>query len=263
MERKLLQAALEAASNAGDVLRDRLWEERQIRLKGYRDTVTDADTAAEEAVFSVVRSRFPQHSIVSEEAGEIEQGTEYVWLIDPLDGTTNYSRGHPTFSVSIAIMSEGKPVVGVVHDPLRSHTFSAIRDGGATLNGRPLRVSDVDSIGDALLGLEWAHADSDRETVLRRLDELAPNCRTVRSLGSAALAMAWVGAGWLDLYFATGLYPWDVAAASLIVTEGGGLVTGWGGEAWSVGQSDLLVSNGLIHTHALEMWAGVVDDSNS
>jgi myo-inositol-1(or 4)-monophosphatase len=262
MERELLQIALEAASKAGDVLRDRLWEERQISLKGYRDTVTDADTAAEEAVLSVVRSRFPQHSIISEEAGEIEGGTEYVWLIDPLDGTTNYSRGHPTFTVSVAVLSEGEPVVGVVHDPLRGQTFSAIRGGGASLNGRALKVSSVDRVSDALLGLEWAHADSDREAVLKRLDMLAPHCRTVRSLGSAALAMAWVGAGWLDLYFATGLYPWDVAAASLILAEGGGLVTGWGGEYWHIGQSELLASNGLVHTRALEMWAGLADESN-
>ena len=262
MERELQQVALEAASSAGEVLRERLWGERQIRLKGYRDTVTDADTAAEEAILSVVRSRFPQHSIVSEEAGEFGQGTEYVWLIDPLDGTTNYSRGHPTFTVSIAVVREGKPVVGVVHDPLRCHTFSALRDGGATLNGRAIRTSSVDRIGDVLLGLEWAHADSDREAVLKRLGALAPHCRTVRSLGSAALAMAWVGAGWLDLYFATGLHPWDVAAASLIITEGGGQVTGWDGKAWDVGKSELLASNGLMHSYALEMWGRAAKESS-
>jgi myo-inositol-1(or 4)-monophosphatase len=147
-------------------------------------------------------------------------------------------------------------VVGVVHDALRGHTFAARRGGGATLNGQPIRVSRVDRLRDALVGLDWAHADADRQEVLRRLVPLAPRCRTLRALGSAALALTYVGVGWLDLYFATGLFPWDTAAASLIVVEAGGRVTGLDGEPWRVGQPALLATNDLLAGEVLLLWEG-------
>jgi len=252
----LLQTALEAALLAGEVLVERLDRRREVVVKGYRDEVTDADTAAEKAILSLIRTRFPDHGILSEEAGGQGMDSACVWVVDPLDGTTNYARGHPVFSVSIAVVKRGKPVVGVVHDPLRGHTFAARRGGGATFNGRAVHTSHVERIDDALVGLDWAHADTDREELLRRLAALAPRCHTVRAIGSAALALAYVGVGWLDLYFARGLFPWDTAAASLILAEAGGRITGPEGEPWQVGRPALLASNGLLHKEIISTWRG-------
>jgi len=253
-DRELLEVAREAAHRAGEVLMGRLWGPRRVTPKGYRDALTDADTAAEEVVLSLIRARFPTHAVISEEAGGTEGGSPFVWLVDPLDGTTNYSRGQPTFSVSIAALREGEPLVGVVHDPVRGHTFVARRGGGAALNGRPLSVSRTGRLEEALVGLDWARADEDRAEVLWRLRALAPRCRTVRALGSAALALSYVAAGWMDLYFATGLFPWDVAAATLILTEAGGRVGGWEGGPWRLGERALLATNGLLDGEVLAVW---------
>lgn len=254
MERAYLEVALEAARRAGEVLVARLWDERTVEMKGYRDPVTEVDAAAEETIVSILREYFPDHAILAEEGGEREAVSPYLWMVDPLDGTTNYSRRNPMFTVSVALTREDQCLVGVVHDPLRDQTFSAQRDGGASLNGRRLRASQVEDISDALVGLDWAHADDARQDVLRRLSALAPRCRTIRALGSAALALTYVGAGWLDVYFATGLYPWDSAAASLIVTEAGGGITDWEGKPWQLGQPTLLATGGGVHAQVLEIW---------
>jgi myo-inositol-1(or 4)-monophosphatase len=254
---ELLATALEVAHRAGEVLVERLGQRRTVVLKGYRDEVTDADTCAEAVALSLIRDRFPDHAILSEEAGRREAEGIHVWVVDPLDGTTNYARGHPTFSVSVAVMVRGDTVVGVVHDPLRGHTFAARRGGGVTLDGSPVRASRVGRLRDALIGLDWARSDADREDLLRRLAALAPRCRTVRTLGSAALAQSYVGAGWLDLYFARGLFPWDTAAASLIVVEAGGRITGLDGEPWGMEQPALLVTNGRLHEEVLALWGAL------
>jgi myo-inositol-1(or 4)-monophosphatase len=256
MEHELTAVAIRAARSAGGLLAKALWEEREINLKGYRDTVTDADGAAEAIVLSLIRSHFPDHSILAEESGKELGSSPYTWVVDPLDGTTNYARGHPTFSVSVAVLKDAQPVVGVVYDPIRSHLFAAQRGGGVIFNGDSARASSIDELASGLVALDWAHADEDRQEALRRLTLLSPFCRTVRSLGSAALALAWVGMGWLDVYFGTGLYTWDVAAGGLIVSEGGGRLTGWGGEPWEVGQRRVLATNGPLHETVLQLWEG-------
>lgn len=249
----LLATALEAAWQAGKVLLAHAGEQHVIAAKGYRDDVTEADAAAEQAVLAVLRAAFPEHAILSEEAGALA-GSGCQWIVDPLDGTTNYARGHPTFSVAVAAVREEMPLVGVVHDPLRGHTFAARQGGGATLNGRAIGVSGTAHLIDAVIGLDWAKSDADRAETLRRLGMLAPRCRTVRSLGSAALALAYVAAGWLDAYFATSLHPWDTAAASLIIAEAGGMLSGWNGESWQVGRPTLLAANSTLHPLILHTW---------
>jgi myo-inositol-1(or 4)-monophosphatase len=250
----LLEIALRAAHQAGAVLLKRRGEKHDVERKGYRDVVTSADWAAEEAVLAVIGARFPGHAILSEEAGAAAGPAPYTWVIDPLDGTTNYSRGHPTFSVSVAVLRDETPLVGVVHDPVRQQTFAAVRGDGATVNGAPIEVSRFDRLADSLVALDWAHADVDRAWVLERLRLLAPGCRTVRSLGSAALAMAYVGAGWVDVYFARGLQPWDTAAGHLIITEAGGEITRPDGGLWRLGDPALLATNGRVHEAVLEAW---------
>ena len=256
MKQVLLEIALEAAHRAGAVLRERVGGEQEIERKGYRDVVTEADRAAEAAVLSAIEARFPDHAILSEEAGAISGDSPYTWVVDPLDGTTNFSRGHPTFSVSVGVLHQGTPVVGVVYDPLREQTFAAVRGQGATVNGVPVAASRSNLLAHSLVALDWAHADEDRAWVVERLGRLAPVCRTVRSLGSAALALAYVGAGWMDIYFARGLGPWDAAAGSLIISEAGGKITRPDGEPWRVGDPALLATNGEVHEAVLKAWQG-------
>jgi len=169
-----------------------------------------------------IRARFPDHTIISEEAGGGEISSGYTWVVDPLDGTTNYAHRHPVFAVSIGVLERGEPLIGVIHDPLRDQTFVAERGGGARFNGAPMHVSRVAGLRDALVGLDWGHADEVRERILVYLHRVVPRCGTLRVLGSATLALAYVGAGWLDAYFHLALQPWDAAAGMLIVAEAGG-----------------------------------------
>ena len=258
MEQELLEVALEAAHRAGGILLQRSTGSRQVTVKGFRDTVTDADMAAEAAILAVIRERFPDHAVLSEEAGASGPDSPFVWLVDPLDGTTNYSRGYPIFCVSVAVVHQGEPIVGVVHDPLRQHTFAAVRGGGARAGSGRAVPSQISGLEDALVGVDWARARDEREEMLRRLVVLAPRCRTVRAIGSAALALTYVGLGWLDAYFAAGLCPWDVAAASLFVSEAGGRLTDLAGQPWRLGGRALLATNGLLHDAVLDLWAGAL-----
>ena len=145
-----LETAIQAARAAGRILVERLPAEREVHVKGLRDIVTDADLAAEQAIIQTIRTRFPTHALLTEESGESRGDAAYVWVVDPLDGTTNYSRRFPIFSVSIGLLHKGELTVGVVYDPLADRLFAAERGRGATMNGTPLHVSHIDRLGDAV-----------------------------------------------------------------------------------------------------------------
>jgi len=249
----VLKTAIEAAKQAGRVIAKRYSAPHTITLKGCRDLVTDVDTAAEAAILSLIRARFPDHTIISEEAGGNKISRGYTWVVDPLDGTTNYAHGHPVFAISIAVLEGGEPLIGVIHDPLRDQLFVAQRGNGARLNGAPVHVSHVANLCNALLGTDWGHSNEVRERMLIYLRRVAPRCGTVRMLGSATLALAYVAAGWLDAYFQLSLKSWDAAAGMLIVTEAGGRCTTLEAESYRVGLPGCLASNGLIHDELL--WA--------
>ncbi len=252
----MLQTAIEAASRAGRTILVRYPGERKLTVKGYRDLVTDADMAAEEVIIDLIRARFPDHAILSEEAGGSDISDGYTWVVDPLDGTTNYTHHHPVFAVSIGVLQDGNPLMGVIHDPLRNHTFVAHRGGGARLNDVPIHVSRVANFGNAMLGLDWGHANGMRKTILAYLHQLALRCGTLRVLGSAALALAYVAAGWLDTYFSMGLKSWDTAAGTLIVTEAGGRCSTLKGTAYRVTLPGCLATNGIIHDQMLAVFHG-------
>ncbi|MCC7359975.1 MAG: inositol monophosphatase [Anaerolineales bacterium] len=249
-----LDTALAAAVDAGGVLR-RLWNKpRQVQAKGPRDIVTDADFVAQAAALGRVQSAYPQHAFLSEEGRHAIDlsGPTPTWIIDPLDGTTNYARRQPVFAVSVALAWDGAVQVGAIHDPLRRETFYAARGGGAWLQRgvtrpRALRVSGVPDLDSAVVGLDWAREPRLRAKSLAALNRLAPRCRTVRATGSAALGLAYVGAGLTDGYFHHMLQPWDLAAAVLLIAEAGGAVTTPSGSAWRLGLSQIAVSNGRIH----------------
>jgi myo-inositol-1(or 4)-monophosphatase len=243
----LLETAIQAAQAAGQILVERLPAKREVHVKGLRDIVTDADLAAEKAIVEIIRARFPDHALLTEETFSHASEAPYVWVVDPLDGTTNYSRRFPIFCVSIGVLQRGQLAAGVVYDPLRQQLFAAERGRGATLNGQPLHVSAFDRVAHAVIGLDWAHAHQDRRQVLALLGQIAPACGTVRGIGSAALGLCYVAAGWLDAYFNVSLKPWDMAAGLLLIEEAGGRVTDITGRPWQPWAGQVLVSNGHVH----------------
>lgn len=248
----MLNIAIEAAREAGCVLIEKLNEPRVIRVKGKRDIVTDADLAAQEAILRIIKACHPDHDILSEELAQEHSGhSDYCWIIDPLDGTTNYSRRYPCFSVSIAASFKGELILGVVYDPLREQLFKAQHGKGAYLNGKKIKVSERGGCGEALIGLDWSHRSKERAKVVQLVTAVAPLARTLRTCGSAILGLCYVAGGWLDAYFNIALKPWDGAAASLIVREAGGKVTDLAGQSWQLDSPQCLASNGLIHEEML------------
>jgi myo-inositol-1(or 4)-monophosphatase len=254
----MLQTAIEAAHRAGKAITERYPAEHTVIIKGHRDLVTEADTAAESIIINLIHQRFPDHAILSEEAGGNGIGDGYTWVIDPLDGTTNYAHRIPLFCVSVGVLEGGEPLAGVIYDPLRGQTFAAERGKGATLDGAPMHVSQTSLFGHALLGFDWAHSDEVRAQILELLLRIVPRCGTVRALGSAALGLAYVAAGWLDGYFHLALKPWDAAAGTLLIAEAGGRCTTPDGEPYRTAAPGCLATNGLVHDNLLAMIADLL-----
>ena len=252
----MLQTAIEAARRAGRVIAERYPGGRSLTVKGFRDLVSDADVASEASIIDLLQARFPDHTIISEEAGGSEISSGHTWVVDPLDGTTNYTHHHPVFAVSVGVLKGGEPIIGVIHDPLRDHMFVAEKGHGARLNDEPITVSRVANLENALVGLDWGHRNEVRERILVYLHRLAPKCGTMRVLGSAALALAYVAAGWLDTYFQLGLKPWDAAAGMLMVTEAGGQCSTLEGKPYRVDLPDCLATNSLIYDELLTVMHG-------
>ena len=245
----MLDLAIRAAREAGRVLMERFGRPHEISVKGLRDIYTEADLAAETVAIRTIRQGCPKAVFVSEESN-IAHGhseDEPTWYIDPLDGTTNFARGLPPFSVSVAMARAGQVQCGTVYDPLLDQLFTAERGRGAFLNDRRLQVSARSALIDGLILLDWPRHQPWRDASARFLARLVPQVGTVRSRGSAALAFCNVAAGWAEAYFQFTLSPWDVAAGLVIVEEAGGKITGLRGQPSSLGQQDWLATNGLVH----------------
>jgi myo-inositol-1(or 4)-monophosphatase len=245
------ELAIETALAAGAVLRERLSLDRTIDFKGAIDLVTDADRASEELVERAITSRFPEHRFVGEEttflSGDTPAGSElYTWLVDPLDGTTNYAHRYPHFAVSIALEHAGKVILGVVYDPMRDELFVAERGGGATLNGIPIAVSRIDTLERSLLGTGFPYAPEERSENARVWNGFLALSQGVRRDGSAALNLCYVAAGRLDGFWERPLNAWDLAAGSLLVEEAGGVVAGYDGTPFGPYRREIICSNGLI-----------------
>lgn len=249
----MLETAIAAARRAGDLIAEQYPTQRNASYKGYRDLVTETDIAAEKTIVDLIRNRFPDHAILSEETPGGEIGEGYTWVIDPLDGTSNFTHRLPIFSVSVALLKQGQPLVGVVYDPMRDQLFVGQRGRGATRNGEPLRISAVEHLQESVVGLDWARAQKARNQVLSKLQRVAPRCHTVRILGSAALGLTYVAAGWLDGYFHLALHPWDAAAAVLLVTEAGGRSTTFDGKPYDLNSPRCVASNGRIHDALMDV----------
>jgi myo-inositol-1(or 4)-monophosphatase len=256
----LRRTAEEAARMAGRVLAERFQGERTIEFKGGIDLVTDADRAAEEALLAFLRGRHPGHAVLAEESGA-SQGTGLRWIVDPLDGTTNYSHRVPHFCVSVGVDGPGGLLAGAVYDPLRDELFSAARGEGATLNGRPLRVSGAADLKRSLLCTGFPYDVHQRpEVPVGLLRRFIVRAQGVRRTGSAALDLAYVAAGRFDGFFEFGLKPWDVAAGALLVQEAGGTMCRIDGAPFQVGHGDVLACTPGISEVLLEECRGFLAD---
>jgi len=261
MSEKVIKVARQAALAAGAVLRLNFLKTHEIHLKGVIDPVTESDLQAQEIILAIIHRHFPEHGFLAEE--EVGEGTPSGqpppagppprWIIDPLDGTVNYAHGFPMFCVSIAYEEEGVLQYGVIYDPLREEMFEARRGWGAFLNGRPIRVSCTDQMNAALLATGFPYDIRERlgETAARLRHMLAVS-QGIRRAGSAALDLAYVACGRFDGFYEENLKPWDTAAGVVIVTEAGGRLSTFNGEAYHIFAPNIVASNGLIHDRMLE-----------
>jgi len=258
----MLDTAIEAARAAGQIIVEKYRQPIAVHTKGFRDLVTEVDIAAQQAIVDLIAARFPSHAILAEEdPGKLDDEREYTWVVDPLDGTTNYAFRLPIFSVSIGLAHRGEPVLGVVYDPMRDHLFCAQAGQGAFLNGTPLRVAEREELIGTLVAFDWARDPRIREAVLRILNHVAPQVGTVRALGSAALGPCYVAAGWLDAYFHARLSPWDAAAGAVIVREAGGQATDFAGQPWSLTSPRFLAASSALHPGMLALIREVLTQS--
>ncbi len=228
----LLNVAVMAARNAGNVLIRKLANPEKLKVdqKARNDFVSDADHAAEAAIIDTVRKHYPDHAILAEESGR-DGDSDVVWIIDPLDGTTNYLHGFPVFAVSIGVEVNGRIEHGVVYDPARQELFTASRGAGAQLDGRRIRASGRSKLDQALIGTGFPYklVDEEMTPYLRMLETVLRNTSGVRRPGAAALDLCYVAAGRLDGFWETNLNAWDLAAGSLMIREAGGIVSGLDG----------------------------------
>lgn len=239
---------------AGRIMLESLGRAHDVAHKGEVDLVTEVDLALEETIGEAIIRRFPEHSVFSEERWREDQArqAEYIWLVDPLDGTTNYVHGYPMFCVSVALVQREDVLLGCVYDPLHEELFYAEKGGGATLNGRGISVSSANSLISSLLstGFPYERA-SGAENNVAELGRLINRIQGVRRSGSLALDLAYVAAGRLDGHWELSVKPWDTAAGGLLVKEAGGRMSNVRGEAWSPFHKDVAASNGKIHGELL------------
>ena len=246
----MLNFATQIARDAGNLLVQRLGVAK-VTNKGDINLVTEADIAAENLIIERIRSHYPQHGILAEESGETVmvggKRSDWKWIIDPLDGTTNYAHGYPCFCVSIALERAGQLEVGVVYDPMRDEMFAAERGRGATLNERKIRVSSVEELSGAMLCTGFPYNVRERPDFARDFTNFTMNAQAVRRDGSAALDLAYVACGRFDGFWEDGLSPWDIAAGALLIAEARGRISNFNDQPLDIYNEQVLASNGLIH----------------
>jgi myo-inositol-1(or 4)-monophosphatase len=243
----MLNTAIKAARRAATVINRASFDLDRITIseKNHNDFVTDIDQASEQAIVETLLKAYPDHAILGEESGpsrNLNDESEYVWIIDPIDGTTNFMHGYPNYCVSIALQQRGVITQAVVYDPVRNDLYTATKGAGAYLNEKRIRVRNPDRINKALIGSGHGADPRALAEYLRMYEVVAARCQGVRSSGSAALELANVAAGRVDGYYEKGLKIWDIAAGSLLVTEAGGIVGEFSGESEYLNKGDIIAA---------------------
>jgi myo-inositol-1(or 4)-monophosphatase len=265
----MLNVAIKAARTAGTIINRASLDLDLLKIstKSANDFVTEVDQKAEEAIIETLLTAYPGHGILAEESGRLHgaKNSEFVWIIDPLDGTTNFIHGFPVYSVSIALAYRDQVQQAVVYDPTRNDLFYASKGRGAFLNDKRLRVSKRTRMSDALVGTGFPFRKGDNfQRYLKMFADVMQACAGVRRPGSAALDLCYVAAGHYDAFFETGLNPWDIAAGSLIVTEAGGLIGNFTGEADFMYQREVMAGNPRIYAqmvNILSPYSHVIQDT--
>jgi len=251
----MLNFAVETAREAGQILLERFGRKINVFKKGEINLVTEADLASEKLIIEKIRSYYPKHAILAEESGAaaLNADSEWKWIVDPLDGTTNYAHGYPCFCVTVALEYKGEIVLGVTFDPTRDELFAAEKGNGATLNGRQIRVSETGNLNESLIVTGFPYDAKERGDFTRHFTEFVVKARGLRRDGSAAIDMAYVACGRFDGFWEEGLNPWDVAAGVLLIEEAGGRVSYYDDSKFSIYQPPICASNNLIHREMLEI----------
>jgi len=255
-----MQAAVEIAREAGAFLKERLHADHRIDFKGEINLVTEADRRSEEIITSRIKNLFPDHDIMAEEGTNITTGSEYRWIIDPLDGTTNYAHGFPVFCVSIALQRMSQIILGVIYNPMLDELFAAGRGEGAFLQGRKIHVSHTKRLAEGFVatGFPYDVRENCRDA-LAYFDEMIPKAQAIRRQGSAALDLAYLAAGRFDGFWELRLNPWDTAAGWILVEEAAGVVTHLSGKPYFLESPSIVASNGVMHKELME----VLDQASS
>jgi len=260
----LLNIAIRAARRAGEIIvrgLNRL-HRLDVRAKGQNDFVSEIDTAAERDIIETVRKHYPSHSFLAEESGRSGEDNEFVWIIDPLDGTTNFLHGYPQFAVSIGVQRRGRMEHAVVYDPMRQELFTASRGEGAQLDGKRIRVSPHIGLERSLIGTGFPYRSNLQwlDPYMAMLKAVIQETAGIRRPGSAALDLAYVAAGRLDAFWELGLSPWDTAAGTLLITEAGGMVGRLNGSEYK-NESDIVAGTPKVYAPLLELLAPHVPES--
>jgi myo-inositol-1(or 4)-monophosphatase len=248
MWEKEIATARQAANEAGKIIIGMFGKVNQIRKKGDIDLVTEADLRSERTILNIISRSYPRDSLLTEEAGEYNHHTERVWIIDPLDGTTNFAHNYPVFAISIALEIDGEPVLGVVYDPYSEELFEAAKGTGAYLNNKPIKVSQTKVLQDSLLATGFPYDIHERpQRVMKHFQNMIVLAQGVRRPGSAAIDLSYVAAGRFDGFWEERLHPWDTAAGAVIVKEAGGKVSTYEGDPFTPHLKSVVAANPFIH----------------
>ncbi len=254
-----LESAVEIAREASALLRDFAGRHIGFELKGEHDLVTAADRASEKLIVEKLRGLYPSHAVVGEEGGERAGSSEFCWYVDPLDGTTNFAHGFPMYNVSIGLERAGELIAGVIADPVRGEIFTAERGSGAFLDGQRIHVSKVKRVEDALAGTGFPSRRRHQNVNVHFFYQISMLTHGVRRAGAAALDLAYIACGRLDLFWEFNLNPWDVAAGVLLIREAGGVCTDMRGDALDLRGPHVLADNGLVHEETLALFGEVFE----
>ncbi len=247
------KVAISAAYASGLLIKRSVGKVSKVSYKGRDNIVTDVDRLSEKLIISAILRAFPGHSILSEESPPVNSGSRYRWVIDPIDGTTNFAHAFPFFCVSIALEESGRTILGVVYDPMRDEMFIARRGKGAALNGKKIEVSRTALLGGSLLATGFSYGITEKDRNIAHFRKLLVKTQAIRRAGSAALDLCYVACGRFDGFWEMNLHPWDSAAASLIVEEAKGKVTKFDGKPYSCRDNNILATNGRIHNQMVKI----------
>ena len=251
----MLNDLIAISKEAGEVVREGFNKNLKIEFKSNEsDLVTNIDKASEKLITDFVKKKYPSHGILAEEGGNIKEGTEYIWIIDPLDGTVNFAHGLPIFSISIGIQKNRKTIAGVVYDIVQDILYSAENGGGAFANDEKIKVSDNSNLAHSILVTGFPYnIHQNPFNALEKFVSLTRKARGIRRLGSAAIDFCYVARGVFDGFWEVYLNPWDICAGKFILEEAGGNVTNFNGEQIGVDSKQILASNGKIHNDMLQI----------